>query len=62
MLRFSLFAIRIRQLAGKLGRITALFQASAMLAPTDLDDRRNWSVREYFSSFGNRFVVSKILC
>jgi hypothetical protein len=32
-----------------------------MLAHTDLDDLRIWSVNEYRSSFGNIFVTSNIL-
>ena len=32
-----------------------------MLVQTDLEARRIWSVKAYCSSFGKRFVISKIL-
>src|SRR6266498_1926591 len=35
-----------------------LRQASAMFAHTESDERRIWSVRLYFSSDGNDFVIS----
>jgi hypothetical protein len=33
---------------------------SAIQAVTDRDERRIWSVREYFSSFGKLLEISKI--
>ena len=36
-------------------------QASAICAPMERDDRLTWSVKEYISSFGKDFVISKIV-
>jgi len=33
---------------------------SARFAQTERDERRIWSVNEYFSSFGKEIVISKI--
>ena len=37
-----------------------LYHASAMFAETERDERRIWSTKEYFSAFGNVFVISNI--
>lgn len=59
-LGFACFSFRIASLAIKAALYLLLHHASPILAHTEREDLRIWSVSEYFSSDGNFFVISNI--